>query len=59
MYLLQQRVDKANLSGDYDTPEGGFDGLMQLAACEEVKLHFRQIWFCRAIVKDKQGHQYF
>ena len=40
MYFLQQRVDKANLSGDFDASDGGFDGLMQLAACEEVKLHF-------------------
>ena len=34
--LLQQIVNQSKLSGDFDTAEGGFDALMQLAACDEV-----------------------
>ena len=40
LFLLQQRVNKSKLSGDFDTAEGGFDILMQLAACDEVILIF-------------------
>ena len=41
-FLLQERVGQASneLSGDLDTSEGGFDGLMQAATCEQVKLAF-------------------
>ena len=40
-FLLQERVGQASneLSGDLDTPAGGFDGLMQATTCEQVKWH--------------------
>ena len=45
-FLLQERVGQASneLSGDLDTPEGGFDGLMQTTKCEQVKLAFFESW---------------
>ena len=48
-FLLQERVGQASneLSGDLDTPEGGFDGLMQATMCEQVKLAFFGRWLSR------------
>ena len=48
-FLLQERVGQASneLSGDLDTPEGGFDGLMQATMCEQVKLVFFGRWLSR------------
>ena len=48
-FLLQERVGQASteLSGDLDTPEGGFDGLMQTIMCEQVTLAFFERWLTR------------
>ena len=33
--LFQDRVSKANISGNIDNPEGGFDGLLQVMVCDK------------------------
>ena len=33
-FLFQQRVDDASFSGSSDSPEGGFDALMQAVVCK-------------------------
>ena len=51
-FLLQERVGQASneLSGDLDIPEGGFDGLMQVTTCEQVKLTFFLRWLSRGYI---------
>jgi len=34
---LQTKINQQIISGNLDAPEGGFDALMQVAACEKVK----------------------
>ena len=52
-FLLQDRVGQASneLSGDLDTPEGGFDGLMQATMCEQVILTFFERWLSRVYIE--------
>ena len=52
--LLQDRVGQASndLSGDWDTPEGSFDGLMQATMCEQVKLAFFLRWLSRGYIRN-------
>ena len=54
-FLLQERVGQASneLSGDSDTSEGGFDGLMQAATCEQVKLAFFLRWLSRGYITNR------
>ena len=33
---LQTKINQQIISGNLDAPEGGFDALMQVAACEKV-----------------------
>lgn len=35
--FLQTKINQQIISGNLDAPEGGFDALMQVAACEKVK----------------------
>ena len=51
LFFLQDRVGQASiaLSGDLDTPEGGFDGLMQTTICEQVTMKFFEGGFPEAI----------
>lgn len=40
--VLQNAVKEQNISGNRDLPEGGFDGLMQVAVCDKVRRkHFK------------------
>lgn len=39
-------VSKQQISGNLDSPEGGFDAIMQVAVCEVSVLLFKLVFFC-------------
>ena len=36
LHQHQERINQQNISGNLDTPEGGFDALMQVASCNQT-----------------------
>lgn len=36
IFFLQRSIEVANISGNLDSPEGGFDALMQVMVCDEI-----------------------
>ena len=38
-FLLKSAVKNQVISGNLDIPEGGFDGLMQIAVCDQVRTY--------------------
>lgn len=44
--MFNQLVSQQQISGNLDSPEGGFDAIMQVAVCEVRRgLTFR-LWYC-------------
>lgn len=43
-FFAQKEVDKAQISGNLDAPEGGFDAIMQAISCNVSDELFTTLW---------------